>query len=236
MNTRELLTMLKGGNICTGFSEPVLISLLNQAISILGKQAHSNFIALDPDTGQPPILETTAGTYHYTAPTDTWVYNTDAVIWNVENILLRYTYRDNYDYDFDSIDRADSVIENNYQYIELGGRYYLPYYQCQTMPADDGARIIFSVDPGDTTDKYYVQGYVAPPTINTDRDPLPIPDIRGTHMEILLPAVERLAEARNNGNMMEAIQHLEKTLRPLLTQRLRLGTSGDRNRVTLRFP
>lgn len=236
MNTREFFTLLKSGNICAGFSEPVLTALLNQAIGILGKQEHPFYLSLNEDTGLPPLLETSSGTYVYEAPDDEWKFDSVQPLWTIANILVRYDMYDNYDYELqDYFNGDDNYVINETDYIEIGGRRYLPWYQCQVKHGLEGekCKIIFSKDPRDTTNKYYVQGYVKPPEITTDRDPIPFPDNRGLHMAILLPAVEALAKGRNNGDMDTQMRYIEQVLRRQMTDRLSDGASGKKHKVSL---
>lgn len=207
-----------------------VIPIINEVHSLLCKQEVGHFLIIDPTTGRPPTFDTVAGTYQYTAPT----VGSGASLqtpWRVANVLrlvddlVNYDYR-YHDYGFDQ--------ENVSEYIEIGGRYYYPYFQCQAYDRIDSsspARIIFSSDPQTTSGRFYVQEYREPRAILSDRIQLEIPDVKGAHRALFFPACMKYIEGINHGNYEEAIKYIDEEVSPKIRDIFNGGAKGRRHRT-----
>jgi len=106
-------------------------------------------VKIDPSTGFPPYLVTTAGTYQYDCPSD--CYQTAAVF--AEESVRRVT------------GNRPNAMEKTYYFSQ---RYYFGIrINSRDALSDTAATVTFIDDPGTTTEKYYHHYYIKPPAITT---------------------------------------------------------------------
>ena len=136
--------------------------------------------------------------------------------------------RSRYDYDY-----SEPPLVNTVDYKEIAGNYYYEYQFVRTLDAleDVSAQIIFSRNPGESTNKFRLLMYKKPTEIDSDRIQLQIPDRDGSHRMFIFPAVMKFIEAQNNGNYMEAVDYIENTLKPKMWEVLNSGAQGRRHRT-----
>ena len=106
-----------------GFTRPQLISILDALHKALYKYECPQNLIIDPATGRPPVLQTTASRLSYDGPANSW---------RVSNILLRWFRGSSYDYQFYDYGIADygyidSPPVNTTEPININGNYYLPF-------------------------------------------------------------------------------------------------------------
>ena len=122
---------------------------------------------------------------------------------------------------------------NTTDYKEFAGNRYYAYQFARTLDALEGvaAQIIFSRNPGDTTETFRLLMYKKPTEIDSDRIQLQIPDRDGSHLMYFFPAVMKMIEAQNSGNYMEAVAYIEDVLKPKMWEVLNSGAQGRRHKT-----
>ena len=174
-----------------------VVPLLSQVQDILYKHECAYTRYIDPSTGKPPVLATAAGLYLYSGPSNCW---------RVANLCINSEALDNYDYGI-----VTQPAMNTTEPITINGNSYYPYNFGSSADALEGGspQIMFSKDPGTTTNVFYMDCYKKPTPITSDRIQLSIPDSDGAHRQIVFPCLMKLIEAQNNGNYAEAVQFIE---------------------------
>lgn len=204
----ELVSRYNGWNLD---GEHGVLRYLNKAHLSLMTQECEQLLVLDEATGVLPLLTTTAG-----EP----AYNAADSIWRIAEVLIATD--DNYQVDYDS----PRMSQRN-EVVVAGMRYYPFPFVRQTRDRKDSsnpARIIFSQDPGDTTDRFYLRQYRRPTDIlslSIQHDVPPPYDY-----DILLPATGKLIEAVQSGNYAEAHQAL-KVFKSEMAEALNGGIQGS---------
>ncbi|MFH1739955.1 MAG: hypothetical protein ABIH23_13170 [bacterium] len=224
MNTREILVAAE--RLSKGYARAnELLPILADAVDILMMHPCPQTMIVDPLTGLLPVLNTNDGIYTYEAPALTLsgdtvnAYHVGAVLVNPETYLTDYNF--------------SNIGVNDTEWVEIGGRYYYPYLNVKTYDGynRNPAVIVFSVNPGTTTGYFYVQEYVYPPRIESDREEVPCPDRDGAHRMILLPTMMKLIEAEQHGNYTEAIEYINEYLKPKMWAILNAGAQGCEHRT-----
>jgi hypothetical protein len=208
--------------------EDDVIPIIRSVVNMLCKVEAKRFLLINAATGRPPTL--------VTRDTVNGPYNGPVGVWRVTRILLRQPVLDyGLYYDYDS-EYAEKPYLNTTEPVEINGNWYYPFNFAKAEDALEGGRvpIMFSRNPGATTDRYFMQAYQLPTQITSDRQVLPIPDSYGAHRAYVFPACLALIEAMDHGNYEKAVSYIEGTIRPLVWKVLNKGFDGSRNRVTSR--
>ncbi len=186
---------------------------LNSANLILASQDCSMMLVLDNATGTLPILATTGGVF---------AYNMVTTIRKVSDVLVS----------------TDSIVFNDYgttamstgrNYIVIGGMKFVrwPYvmkpqeYRSVSVPA----KVIFSKDPGTTSDRFYLYAFRRPTQILSQNIQSDI--VSPWDAEYLLPAASKLIEGVQSGNYVEAYQWIQKELKPKMANAMNKDMQGD---------
>lgn len=218
MSTEELVDEL-----CQRFSgwnrdgEHGVLRYLNSAHDILMSMESQQTLIFDPLTGKLPPLNTTAGVFSYTMPTD---------VWRVSGILVEVTNPNLTLIDYGTI---TSLIRTSYKNSEkIGGVQYakIPYIRSWDRVNDlTLARVMFTKDPLDQTDFYYRQSYKCPVQILSEsiQPEVPAP----WDFDMLLPAAAKLIEGVQNGNYDEARRIVRHEIKKELWKVLDSGDQGD---------
>ena len=226
-----------------GFGRPVLVFLLNQVIQALrtheSAQNMAHAVNLATTNGRLPTLATQNNVYRYDLSDNTIWPHED--VWRVAKIHTREELTNDYeDYNITDYGSEYDKPVNTSQAVEINGNWYFPYYQCRSYDLEldgDGNSIgpivEFSRNPGDTTDRYFIQAYKSVQIVSSDRQPIPLPDSDGAHLMIVFPCFTKLIEARNNGNYEEAFEYI-KFKRIELYGILDKGAQGQTHTVTPR--
>jgi hypothetical protein len=208
-NCEELVTRFNGWNLD---GDHGVLKYYNQAHNILMSQECSQNLVLDESTGNIPILTTVAGYFAYNAAAD---------VWRVTDVLV--SADDKYLVDYESEIRKKRRNE-----VVIAGMRFWPFpfvRQKQDWRGNNSpARIVFSQDPGDTTDRFYLQQYRRPTDIlslTIEGDIAPPYDV-----EILIPATAKLIEGVLSGNYIEAQQVLRQ-FKMEMARILESGVQGD---------
>lgn len=206
-----------------------VLPIVNEVHKIFYKHEASQGVITDSD-GSLPRLVTTANTFEYDAPTVN-----GQVPWCCSGISLREPISRDYniyDYQF-----SEPPPINTVEYMEWQGNYYYKYQFARTLDAleDEVCKIIFSRNPGNTRNKFRLLMYKKPREILSDRIQLQVPDRDGLHRMYFFPACMKLIEAQNHGNYMEAIDYIEKYLKPKVWKVMNSGAQGRRHRTMPRY-
>jgi hypothetical protein len=226
MYTNEILARALKGQ-AHGYSMPAdLLPLLNTAVQILYKHECPQTMLIDPTTGRPPILATTAGLFGpYLGPANTW---------RIGKVLI---YHDDVTVDYGLVGLLNTAIDlDTTDVVTINGNEYYVFPYTRTEDALEGAlpQLWFTQDPTTTTTQYYLQCYKQHPQITSDRVQLRIPDSGGAHQTIVLPALMKLIEGQNHGNYIEAVEYIEQTMKPRLWAMMGKGAHGARHQTTRR--
>lgn len=206
-----------------------VLPIINECHKLFYKHETSQAVITNSN-GRLPFLRTIKGVYEYSAP----VVNSSTP-WSVAYVLLREPLSRDYniyDYQF-----SEPPPVNTVEYVEFGGNYYYPYQFVRTLDAleDQSCRIVFSRNPGNTTNKFSLLMYRRPREILSDRIQLQLPDRDGAHMMYFFPAVMKMIEAQNHGNYMEAVEYIESYLKPKYWKVMNSGAQGRRHKTMSRY-
>jgi hypothetical protein len=213
MNAREFLNLLEMALDADGLSrdgDNSLTFFTNQAISLLGYSQNTQTIIFNENTGRLPVLNTTEGVFRYDAPDGYWKINGIWVEYGIHGSLLDTINPRN---DYQSYTRTG---EYEIETEKISGIKYMkiPYVRAYDAGDNTNAYILFTEDPGTTTDIYRWYALQAPATLLSDSMPLPIKP--PYDMMYLFPAALELIRGSKNGKMAEAMEYvvsLEKKYR-----------------------
>lgn len=206
-----------------------ILPIINEVHKMFYKHENSTSVIRATD-GALPTLDTTQGVYEYDAP----VVN-GKTPWCVSGVFLRKPISE--DYNFTSYGYTEKPDLNTFDYMEFGGNYYFNFQFVTTLDStvDNPAKIIFSRDPGTSTERFYLLMYEQPIEILSDRTQLQIPDRDGAHILYFFPACLKLIEAQNHGNILEAVEYIEQVLKPKMWKVLSSGVHGRHHKTRSRY-
>jgi hypothetical protein len=175
---------------------------------------------IDSSTGQPPTFDTTEDVLEYSLPSN---------VAFVENIIVRTDeqtslMRSRYFYDYGGV--RNPVYPKELEYTMISGVNYeiLPWIRSYPATENSVAKVLFSSDPGASTDIYRYMGYKLPTEITADTIPLSIHP--PYDILYLLPATAKLMEGVQNGNYTDAIMFIEKEYVSKMNLAFNIGTFG----------
>ena len=101
-------------------------------------------------------------------------------------------------------------VEKPIDKFRFRGKEYFRFQQVNTFDATptDNAKIVFSLDPGDTTTDFTVLMYEGAVQLTSEEVPLTLPE--RLHLRVLVPAVVEFINALQNNTWTKAIQIVEK--------------------------
>jgi len=193
-----------------------LLRFLNSAHEILMSVESEQTMLFDTATGKLPSINTTAGVFLYTMPTE---------VFRVAKVLVLLS---NQNYPTPNYG-LDSYLGTSYKNaISIGGQLYakIPYIRSKDRLNDNTlATVMFTVDPTTQTDYYFRQSYRRPVQIlsETIQHEIPAP----FDYDFLLPATAKLIEGQTNGNYDEARRIVRMELKPAMWKELDSGDQGD---------
>lgn len=214
-----------------GFNrENDVIPAINEVHKMVTKRELPQLVITDPATGSLPILPTRTTVLRYTAPVVG-----GHTPWCVSGVYTRWPNTRDYgsvDYNY-----YEPPLVNTTDYKEFGGNYYYQYQFVRSFDAleDVAAYVLFSRDPGESDNRFYLLMYRTPTDIASDRIQLQIPDREGAHRLYFFPAVMKLIEAQNHGNYMEAVAYIEDVLKPKMKEILSAGVTGHTHRTQSQY-
>jgi hypothetical protein len=223
VTTIELLSILseqhKGWNTN---GERGILPHLNAAHFILETVGSEQHIYYDGSTGKFPSVDTTDGVFQYDLPDE---------IWRLEDLLIELTVGVTINtsvlntlvgFDYGSRRATTKKIDyRTYAGIEYAR---VPYVRSQLATEDDPASIIFSVNPGDSTDYYFVRGIKKPTQIVSESIQVDTPP--PYDYQFLIPAASTLIRGIEHGNYAEARAYIENVLKPQYARVRNAGEQG----------
>jgi hypothetical protein len=196
-----------------------ILRYLNSAHEILMTAEAEQTIIFNETIGELPLLVTTTLIRRYEFPNNVW--RVGGILVKVDNTLRGTDY--------------EEIIRISYKNcVMIGGIQYakVPYvkqwdYKMLTANTEQPARIMFTQDPGSTTDYYYRLSYRRPTQILSEAIQ---PDIaQPQDINYLIPATAKLMEGAQNGNYDEARQFILSDLKPKLWRELNSGVQGEQD-------
>lgn len=176
-------------------------------------------IIYDSTTGRIPLFTTIEGTFDYTLPNN---------INFIGNILVEKDTWHNLPMNLGTQDYGRSLRKHQTanQYIILSGIEHLRIPYCRTYPYNESssARVLFTEDPGNTTNVYRYLGYELPTPILSDNIQMSIHP--PYDIEILLPATKDYIEAIAHGNLVDFHIKLNQVYKPQMIQAFNMGEQG----------
>jgi hypothetical protein len=229
-STTELINYLKiqadGWN---RNGEKGLLEVLNQAQDLLYLQDMAQTIAYRSD-GDLPYISTTDGTYEYTLNQATTGLSDD--IWRVGSVLVKPPFSNQ----LLAAIRVEYGITPNLrqpvQQMEFNGVEYYKFYQVKTKDAlrSGHPSLKFTTNVGSTTQEFYILAYKKPQKLISEQIRPSIPE--HLHISCLLPAAMKLVEGYQNGNFIEALQYIDKEIKPMVQSEMNDGEQGEEHSIT----
>lgn len=148
----------------SNYSRPQIIDAMNEVLKIVYSQPAAQMQAIDPTTGQPPFLATTAGQYTYDLPDDC----RECVAAVIDTGVLASGSTTTH-YGLPVFSDAKTLIAFNRLWRVIPATSIAATY-------DEPATITFTDDPGTTTDNINIVYFKKAPEIETQDDPVPLPE------------------------------------------------------------
>lgn len=206
-----------------------LLEVLDQAEDILYKQELDQTIAYRTD-GSLPYISTTSETYDYTLNQATTGLSDD--IWRVGNVLVKPPFSNQ----LLAAIRVEYGITPNLRQpvkaMEYNGVEYFRYFQISTTDAlrNGHPTLRFKANPGSTTKDFYLLCFKKRQSFTSENIASSLPE--QLHIPVLLPAAMKLVEGYQNGNILEAIEFIEKKFKPLVCKEMSKGEQGVEHSIT----
>lgn len=220
MNADEMLNMLEVQ--CGGVSRDGpngLTFFLRIVNDIFGKTASQQHVVFDETTGRLPTFNTISNTFRYDAPENMW--RIAGVLVEADSVWGSGIYR--FDYGMYNTRYASAKLERihiaNIEYVRV------PFIRSFDAQDNRGAYILFTENPGDTTDIYRWYGYSLPTPILSDSIQL-CESSDAFAWAYLFPAVTKLVQAFKNGNFLEAHGEVEGLARKY-SKEINKGEQGE---------
>lgn len=217
--TLEILTILqeqyKGWNIN---GTRGILHYLNLAHRLFRQQEAEQTIYFTPATGRLPYQNTVAGTYQYTLPTNCWKLFGVFVEAGVTGSLLDSYYGTGY--------AMRVAAPKKIEVTTLSGIDYLRIHNVRSSPWSESgnATVLFTDDPGTTTDIYNIGYYRLPVDLVSDSIQM---EVEPPWDEMyLLPATCKLIEGVEHGNYAEARKEVIDLWKSSYWKELNTGEQG----------
>lgn len=197
------------------------LEILNQVQDMLYLQDTFQTIAFMPD-GSLPVLTTNDDDRDYTLNKATTGLSDD--IWRCDLVLTRVPFQRDYGLNHEQRVYINTRVFNGIEYYK--------YYHVSTVDArrDGHPELLFSTNPGATTDKFYLLCYKKPTPITSVKIQSALPE--QMHINVFLPAALKLLEGYQNGNIIEAIAFIEDEFKPKAQEILNKGEQGQFSTIT----
>lgn len=210
MNTQQLVSLLKEDH-APGYSRTKLLSYIARAQNELFNKdcAQMLFMNGDDDSFPIPILKTTSGTLKYTPSASNLVDSDgDAIALtkngytvSIRRIVRVFVNMSSYSTAYDNV-----FVGRQFDWAGLNDNwsrriYNIRYQEVPMQPFDktnnEDAYLVFADDPGTTTDKYYIEFYYGPVSLDSEQIPLSVDG--DTWVEAFIKAVRGYIEESRNG-------------------------------------
>jgi len=195
-----------------------LLRYLDAAQKILCHVPAQQLLIVEQANGKLRTFPTTANIYRYDMQDDVAFVEELLVEADTSSQILDYMNVQDYG--------RISPHSTKPKYPTISGIKYVHIPYVRSWPAGEShpARVMFTVNPGTTTDTYRVRAYRKPASLDSDSIEL---TIEPPYDEVyLLPAACKLIEGVNNGNYIEARSTIIREYRPLMHKAFNEGAQG----------
>lgn len=202
-----------------------ILPIVREVNDILCMIKAEQFMYFDPASGDLPLLPTNSGVYSYNFPSN---------IWCIGELVIRYPLQNYYDlYPLSNYGFKENLsvpVED----VWFGGKRYLKFKQIRTWEksGSNPARILFTVDPGATTDVFAYCGYQLPTPVTSENVDIGIPD--RFHLSHFVPAVLKMIEGFQTNTVSEAREYIGQRIRPQVWEEMNKGPQGQSGHVKRR--
>lgn len=220
MTTEEILSILeKQFSGWVRYGDRGIITYLNIAQRTLLNIAADQLMIIDESTGKLPSFDTVDGVFAYDLASNVNFIDAVLVESGVNTLLLTGIFQQDYGY-------SSRIQQRPSESINISGISYIRIPQIRSYPATESAsaKVVFTENPGDTSDIYRYRGYKLPTEITSDTIPLTIQPPYDTIY--LLPATAKLLEGVQSGNYVDAYVFIQNELVPKLHNALNIGEFG----------
>jgi hypothetical protein len=190
-----------------------ILPVLNDVLNILLQNQTEQTVSLTSE-GQFPTITTTDNNYEYSVPID---------IWRVAEVLIDYPTVE-YGVLWADVFGTQLNIQGPIQDRHYNGRRYTLVQPVKTIERIGGtaAQIIFRFNPG--ARDYYYRGYEIADQLTSESVDIPLPD--RLRMYVYQAAV-LMINGIENGDIVPAIDYIEKTVRKKINKEQNAGAQGD---------
>lgn len=206
MNTTSVVNEILLRN--PDWTDTQVLDIVNNLTKFFCKRELDSNVYIDPATGNLPYLTTTAGTYTYS------ISIPGVSLWSVKEIVVDPgsslpNFYPQYSAYNDRNARVTTIIGKRYQTIP-----------CKKNNDSDpsGLSVTFSDDPGTTTTVFRVAAFESPAEVLSLSVNIPLDD--RYRYTVMIPAVQAMIDALDNGRTADAMQYIEDNLVPRLGQDL----------------
>lgn len=221
--TSELLDVLveqfKGWN---RDGERGILRYLDVAHQILCNVETDERVIMDTSAGGLPGITTVDGTYEYTMPSNVGYVSKVGVESSLTSTVSGTALSTLTGLDYGTRRGTYTPIE----YFKFGGIEYIriPYIRTYQAGETAYAKVLFTVNPGDTTSLYKYVAFKKPVSLTSDSIQHEIvPPFDDLY---LLPATVKLLEGIEHGNYMEARAVIVNQIVPAYAKAMRVGEQG----------
>jgi len=202
-----------------------IVPLINEAQNILMQTESEQTLVRDTATGNFPSFETESGVFEYEMPANIW--RVSQVLLDVQNTLpLNIPPNSEYGITPTMIPPTQRVMYAGREYVRV------LYINTRDRTMQEPCRVRFSTDPTAQASVYLYRGYELPTQITSAGIDPSLPDSNGLHMRTLLPAAAKLIEAFQNNTWDEALDYINKELRPIVRKEMNSGEQSLEHSTT----
>jgi hypothetical protein len=224
--TKEVVNWVKQtANGWNRVGELGILEIINEVQNMFVQQeAYQHEVVIGEDY---PLLTTVGGTFSYDIDTtNVPTLPADTEVWRIGMVLLRlpvsYALRALLVGEYGIGPKIMQPVDK----FVFRGKEYFRFMQVSTFDATptSKAKIVFSLDPGDTTGDFTLLMYKGAKQLTSENVPLTIPD--RLHLRLLVPAVVEFISALQNNTWMQAVEVVEKRYMPRYQIEANAGEQG----------
>lgn len=193
---------------------------LNLVQRVLLNIPADQLMIIDEDTGKLPSFNTVSNTFKYDLPSTVNFIDTVLVEAGANVTLMN-------NYSMQDYGRFSTRTDNKpFEDINISGidYYKIPYVRSTPAKENAVASVIFTVNPGTSTDIYRYRGYELPAEIVSDTIQLSIDP--PYDMIYLYPATCKVLQGVQNGKFAEAYEYIIENIVPKVHKALNKGAFG----------
>lgn len=141
------------------YTRQEILTVLDEVQLIVYSEDVTQTEYIDPATGLPPFIATTAGKFDYACPA------------NCRRVIAVFS-----DSPITTYSRTRPTPQTRRYYYRNLGYFEMAVNQRDALPGGVAARVIFQEDPGTTTTDYYLQYYVQPTPLTSEAIQMTLPE------------------------------------------------------------